>query len=127
MGSVMNCSSVMILMSTTSPTGRTTYGKYGIQRPRNEQIGLSDVKKVISIVSNTSAVFSAMRFYTSSAFNVRNNVKIMEMGQLKIWPTDLTQALLEREKTGWRAGSVRLLGEEKCKNNVVSLFMILRS
>ena len=49
------------------------------------------------------------------------------MGQVKIWPTDLTEALVERERTGWRAGSVKLMGEEKCKITVVSLFMILRS
>ena len=122
---MVNVSSCLVLMSTTTPSGRLVQGKYGISRPANTNLGLREVKKIVSFVSNMPAVFSAMRFHSTAAYNFRNLVKISEMGVVKIFLSDFVEAITEREKTGWRSGSIKLFGQEKCKINVTALFVTL--
>ena len=126
LAALVNVSSTLILLSTTTPSGRAVYGRYGVQRPENKNLGLREVKKIVSIVSNTPAVFSAIRFHTTSAYNFKNLLKISEMAAVKILPSDFVEAISEREKSGWRAGSVALFGNDKSKINVTSLFISLR-
>ena len=126
LGSVVNSSSMLYILSVMTPTGRRIFGKYGQMRPSPQETGLEDVCKVVSIVANSTSILDSLAFYSSHEYNVRNCMKISEMGVLKVFPDDFEERLVQREKSGWKKGSVNLLGLEKDRNKVLLTTMVLR-
>ena len=122
----INTTNMMYVMSVMTPTGRWVYGKYGQMRPQQQLTGLDDVSKVVSIVSNSITIPDSIAFYSSHEYNVKNALKIAEMSCLKIIPDDLSERAIQKEKQGWKRGSVSIFGQEKDRNNVMLTAIVLR-
>ena len=86
MGTVVNSSSMLYILSMMTLTGRRVYGKYGQMRPTQQETGLEDVSKVVSLVANSKTIHDALAFYTTHDYNIKNIFKIAEMSTFKIIP-----------------------------------------